>query len=46
VRCELIHKLISEVASYIAELEEKYNLTDKEIVEILEAVKSEYEWED
>ena len=46
MRRELIHRLISEVASYIAELEEKYNLTDKEIVEILETVKGEYEWED
>ena len=46
MRRELIYRLITEVASYIAELEEKYNLTDREIIEILEAVKSEYEWED
>jgi len=45
-RRELIDKLILEVANYIEKLEEKYKLTDEEIVQILDAVKSEYEWED
>ena len=46
VKREVLNQLIEEVAEYISELEDKYGLTDKEIVEILEAVKEEYEWED
>jgi hypothetical protein len=46
VRRDLIHRLVEEVAEYISELEEKFRLTDKEIVEILDTVKEAYEWED
>jgi lipoate-protein ligase A len=46
VRHDLIHRLVEEVAEFMAELEDKYGLTSEEIVEILEAVKEEYEWED
>jgi lipoate-protein ligase A len=46
VRRDLIHRLVEEVAEYISELEDKYGLTSEEIVEILETVKEEYEWED
>jgi lipoate-protein ligase A len=45
-RRDLIHRLVEEVAEYISELEDKYGLTDKEIIQILEAVKQNYEWED
>jgi lipoate-protein ligase A len=45
VKREVLNQLIEEVAEYISELEDKYGLTDKEIVEILEAVKEEYEWD-
>ena len=45
-RRDLISQLIEEVSEYIAELEDKHRLTDKEIIEILEAVKENYEWED
>jgi len=46
VRRDLIHRLVEEVAEFMSELEHKYRLTDKEIIEILEAVKEAYEWED
>jgi lipoate-protein ligase A len=46
VKREVLNQLIEEVAEYISELEDKYGLTDKEIVEILDTVKEEYEWED
>jgi hypothetical protein len=43
---EVLNQLIEEVAEYISELEDKYGLTDTEIVQILEAVKEQYKWED
>jgi lipoate-protein ligase A len=46
VKREVLNQLIEEVAEFMAELEDKYRLTDKEIIEILEAVKEEYGWED
>jgi hypothetical protein len=46
VKREVLNQLIEEVAEYISELEHKYKLTDKEIVEILDTVKEAYEWED
>jgi antitoxin component HigA of HigAB toxin-antitoxin module len=46
VKREVLNQLIEEVAEYISELEDKYGLTDKEIVEILDTVKEAYEWED
>jgi predicted transcriptional regulator len=46
VRRDLIHRLVEEVAEYISELEGKYGLTDKEVIEILDTVKEAYEWED
>jgi lipoate-protein ligase A len=42
---EVLNQLIEEVAEYISELEDKYGLTDKEIIQILEAVKENYEWD-
>jgi hypothetical protein len=45
-RRDLINQLIEEVAEYISELEDKFQLTDREIVQILEAVKQNYAWED
>jgi lipoate-protein ligase A len=46
VKREVLNQLIEEVAEYISELEDKYGLTSEEIVEILETVKEQYEWED
>jgi hypothetical protein len=46
VRRDLIHRLVEEVAEFMAELEDKYGLTSEEIVEILDTVKEAYEWED
>ena len=43
---EVLNRLIQEVAEFISELEDKYGLTSEEIVEILDTVKEEYEWED
>jgi hypothetical protein len=43
---EVLHQLIEEVSEYISELEDKFQLTDREIVQILEAVKQNYAWED
>jgi hypothetical protein len=45
-RRDLINQLIEEVAEYISELEDKFQLTDREIVQILEAVEEQYKWED
>jgi len=45
-REKLIQRLIEEVAEYIAELEDHYQLSDKEVVKILDSVKEAYEWED
>jgi lipoate-protein ligase A len=46
VKREVLNQLIEEVAEFMAELEDKYGLTSEEIVEILDTVKEEYEWED
>lgn len=45
-RSKILSQIIEEVAEYIAELEDKYRLTDKEIIRILDAVKENYEWSD
>jgi hypothetical protein len=46
VKSEVLNQLIEEVAEFISELEDKYGLTSEEIVEILDTVKEQYEWED